>query len=199
MLDKLALTTVVCLCVITLAINYAIAGPFGLFMGTKKSEFNGTLKEIDPYKYITSDVPKKHSAFKSYVLKFGPKCGLCYVKAISNDISTNTYGIEVKNAFDSMEEKLRKVYGENKRLDLLLPGSIWDERRDWMPGLIKGERRLMAQWNKKWGSTLKDDLSSVTLFAGATNRSNGYIVIDYSFVNKEKCDAEIAATENGTL
>jgi len=177
----------------------AMAGPFGLSMGMKKSEFKGKLKEVAPYKYQTSTVPKKHSSFESYVVKIGPKSGLCYIKAIGKDISTNTYGVEVKSAFDNMELKLKKSYGNNKRVDHLRYESIWDEPKDWMPGLIKGERLLFALWNKEEGSTLKGNLKDVALGASGTSRSKGYLAIDYSFMNKDACDAEVAATEDGAL
>ncbi len=177
----------------------AIAGPFGLSMGMKKSDFKGKLKEVAPYKYTTNAIPKKHSAFETYVVQIGPKSGLCYIKAIGKDISTNTYGVEVKSAFDNMEAKLSKPYGKNKKVDFLRYESIWDEPKDYMPALIKGERILAALWGTEHGSKLKGNLKSVALVAKGASRSKGYLAIEYSFTNEEACDAEIAATEDGAL
>lgn len=187
------------LAILAILSETAIAGPFGLSMGMNKSDFKGKLKEIAPHKYTTNTVPKKHSAFETYVVKISPKSGLCYIKAIGKDISTNTYGVEVKSAFDSMESKLKKSYGKNKRVDFLRYESIWDEPKDYMPALIKGERILVSVWNKEEGSTLKGNLKDVALGASGSSRSKGYLSIDYSFTNQEACDAEIAATEDGAL
>ena len=187
------------LIIFSMSCGTALAGPFGLSMGMKKSDFKGELKEIAPHKYQTNTVPKKHSAFEAYVVQIGPKSGLCYIKAIGKDIRTNTYGSEVKSAFEEMESKLKSAYGDNKKLDFLRYESIWNEPKDWMPGLIKGERILAAFWNVKEGSKLTDNLTDIALAASGTNRETGYLAIDYTFSNKEACDAEIAAMEDGAL
>jgi len=110
--------------------------------GDKKPGFRGELREIRPHLYQISTVPQEHSAFESYVVKIGPESGLCQIKAVGKDINTNTFGLEVKWAFDSMESKLKKSYGEADRQNFLLDGSFLDEPKDWMPGLIKKERIL---------------------------------------------------------
>ncbi len=174
-------------------------GPFGLKMGLRKSDFKGELKEVAPYKYVTNTLSKKHSSFIKYVVQIGPKSGLCWIKAIGKDIVTNSYGIEVKSAFKTMESKLKKSYGNNKRHDFLQYGSIWDEPKDWMTGLTKGERILAAIWDKQDGSTLKGNLKDVALAAEGMSREEGYLTIDYSFTNKDACKDEMAATEDGAL
>jgi hypothetical protein len=199
MMSKYFFRAMVVLCILAFPVQPAQAGPFGLSMGMKISDFKGTLKEIRPFIYQTTDVPKKHSAFAYYILRFGPKCGLYYIKAIGSDISTNAYGKEVSEAFDGMEEKLKSVYGPNKRVDYLAKDSIWTEPRDWMSGLVKGDRVLSAMWRKEDGSQLKDDLETVYLGARGANRSTGYIVVEYYFSNQEKCAAEISAVEDGAL
>lgn len=177
----------------------AIAGPFGLSMGMKKSDFKGGLKEITPYIYIVNSVPKTHSAFDSYVVIIGPTCGLSKIKAIGKEIKTSSYGVELKRKFDAMEAKLKKTYGKNERIDFLRSGSIWDKPRDWMPGIIKKERVLIAAWDKNTGSTLKGDLENIALGVAGKSSSKGFIVLEYSFTNHNACKAEIAALEDGSL
>jgi len=199
MIGKLVLKAVVIFFMLTISINVACAGPFGLNMGMQLSEFKGTLKEIKPNVYRTVDVPKKHSAFEYYILRFGPESGLYYIKAIGSDISTNSFGKEVLDAFNAMEKKLENIYGKNKRLDFLMNESIWKEARDWMPGLVRNERVLSALWSLEDGSKLKDDLNTVCLTARGGNRSTGFLVVEYLFSNQKKCEAEIEAAEDDAL
>ena len=189
----------VVLLLFALAVKPAIAGPFGLYMGMQPSDFKGKLEEIKPHIYKTRDVPKKHSAFEYYILRFGPKSGLYYIKAVGSDISTNSYGREVLDVFNAMEAKLKEIYGNNKRLDFLSKGSIWTEPRDWMPGLVKNDRVLTSLWSEEDGSELKDDLKTVCLAARGASRSIGFIVIEYLFKNQQQCEAEIEAAENDAL
>jgi len=199
MKGKLVLKAVVIFCVSTFTVTSATAGPFGLYMGMKISEFKGTLKEIKPHVYRTSEVPKKHSAFEYYILRFGPESGLYYIKAIGSDISTNSYGREVLDEFNSMEAKLEKIYEKHKRLDFVMHESIWKEERDWMPGLVRNERVLSALWTEEDGSELKDDLNTVCLTARGANRNTGFLVVEYLFSNQQKCEVEIEAAEDGAL
>ena len=199
MKGKFVLKAVVIFCLLTISITAANAGPFGLYMGMKISEFKGTLKEIKPHIYRTSDVPKKHSAFEYYILRFGPESGLYYIKAIGSDISTNSYGKEVLDEFNSMEVKLEQIYAEHKRLDFVVHESIWKEERDWMPGLVRNERVLSALWTNEDGSKLKDEINTVCLTARGANRSTGFLVVEYLFTNQQKCEAEIEAAEDDAL
>ena len=55
------------------------------------------------------------------------------------------------------------TYGEYRRVDVLLPGSIWDEPEDWMMALRQNERQLQAVWDEDKGSTLSNEVSSIIL------------------------------------
>ena len=177
----------------------ANAGPFGLEMGQSLTQIDNDAKQAAPNVYTTSEVPKPHSAFELYALKIGKKNGLCWVKAIGKDIGTSAYGIELKSEFNDMKSKLEKAYGKHETTDVLLPGSIWDEPDDFMMAMIKKERFLMAVWDREQGSSLKDNLESIALIASPGGRDEGYLSLEYSFSNKEVCDKEIAALEDGAL
>ena len=177
----------------------ANAGPFGLEMGQLLTQIDKDAKQAAPNVYTTSKVPKPHSAFELYALKVGPKSGLCWVKAIGKDIGTSAYGIELKSEFNAMKGKLEKAYGKHETTDVLLPGSIWNEPDEFMMAMIKKQRFLMAIWEGEKGSTLSDNLDSVGLLANPGGRDKGYLSIEYSFSNKEACDKEIAALEDGAL
>jgi len=185
--------------VISLFAQMAIAGPFGLNMGMSIKQIDTKAKQAAPSVYTTTNVPKPHSAFENYAVKVAPKTGLCWIKGIGKDVSTSSYGIELKSAFEDMKSKLNKAYGKGETTDLLMPGSIWKEPNDFMMAMIKKERFLMAVWEKDKGSELKGDLVQVALIASPSGRSKGYISLEYAFSNKGKCDKEIAAQEDDAL
>lgn len=176
-----------------------IAGPFGLGMGMSLKDIGGSPRKIAPGKYELTDVPNPHSAFKKYIVQVAPKNGLCWIKAIGKDISTSAYGIELKSAFNDMKGKLEKSYGEHATTDLLMPGSIWKEPNEFMMGMIKKERFLMAIWNSTKSSRLTNNIKQIGLDAKPNGRDNGYITVEYSFTNEESCEAELSAKEDSTL
>jgi len=184
---------------IGLFVQSAVAGPFGLDMGMSIKKIDPKAKEISSGMYKTTKVPKPHSAFEYYVVQVSKNNGLCWIKAIGKDISTSSYGIELKSAFESMNKKLSKAYGKNETTDLLMPGSIWNEPNEFMMAMIEKERFLMAIWDKEKGSKLKGNLKQVGLIAKPGGRSKGYLILEYSFSNSEVCDKEIAAQEDDAL
>ncbi|EID0160924.1 hypothetical protein SNE98_000669 [Vibrio cholerae] len=175
------------------------SGPFGLEMGVPVSSIDKDAKQLAPYVYLTTNVPSPHSAFEKYVVKVAPTSGLCWVKAIGKDISTSSYGFELKSAFSEMNEKLTKKYGKGETTDLLMAGSVWNEPNDFMMAMLKKERFLMAVWEKSKGSNFQDNLVQVALIANPSNRDKGYITLEYSFSNKDACNQEIDSLEDNAL
>ena len=190
---------VVATALLTAVIQPVVAGPFGLEMGMQRSDLPNQGKEITPFKIQVTDVPKKHSSFKSYVLKFGPKRGLCYIKAMGKDIKTDEYGKELQKAFSNMEFKLQGIYGQYKQADILRTDSSSDDADEWMESLMDGERILHAYWDNGKGSAMKGNLASVTLAAQAASEEVGYLVIDYKFDNYAQCESEISTLEDDVL
>jgi len=182
-----------------LFVTEAMAGPFGLEKGMSLKEIGGKSEKIGHGVYKLSSVPKPHSAFEAYIVKVAPKGGLCWIKAIGKDIATSSYGIDLISAFSEMEEKLGATYGKHETMDFLMPGSIWNEPNEWMMGLIKKERVLAALWEKSEGSSLPSDIEQIGLIASSISCDKGYIAIEYSFTNKEACEAELAAQEDDAL
>ncbi len=174
-------------------------GPFGLGMGIKREDFEGSLEEVQPYKFQALNVPKVHSAFKCYYLQITPVQGLSWIKAVGKPISTNQFGLEVKSAFEDFKEKLEKIYGVSERIDFLMYDSIWNEPRDWMQAIDNGERRLAAKWEITTTRKLQNDLGSIYLYAAAENTSVGYIAIEYAFTNQTASAQEIALLEDDAL
>jgi hypothetical protein len=179
--------------------SHALAGPFGLSMGMSLEEFGPNPVNVGHGKFRVENVPKPHSEFVYYIVQVGPTKGLCWIKAIGKDIETSAYGIELKNAFNSMKERLKSNYGESKTMDLLLPGSIWNEPSDWMMSLIKKERILVSIWNKDGESDLSEDLKQIGLITSSISQNKGYISIEYSFVNEDDCEDELREQQDSVL
>ena len=178
---------------LTALIHGLAAGPFGLEMGMTLDEIDSDATEISPGVYKLSKVPKPHSAFEAYAVKIGPKSGLCWIKAIGKDIETSVYGSTLKSEFEELRGKITKVYGTGETTDMLLPGSIWDEPKDFMMAMRKDERILFTVWENPKNS---DKIVQVAMLADAIGSNTGYVSLEYSFENKERADREISALED---
>src|SRR5262245_25659388 len=120
--------------------------PFGIRMGAKKSELVHIKQELPNFKVVLDAVPKPHPDLESYVALVTPQTGVCYVKGIGKTVRTSVYGSELRSTFDDLRHQLEGVYGPGKVVDSLKPGSIWNEPKDFMMGLVKSERFLIARW-----------------------------------------------------
>lgn len=174
-------------------------GPFGLEMGLKRDEYLGSLQEVKPGLYQAAEVPKPHSSFEFHILEFGPSCGLSWIKAIGKTIETNDFGTPIESAFEEMKKKLVKTYGASENFSYLMEGSIWSEPRDWMQGLLNGDRVLASKWEAHSHKQLPNQLSSIYLIACATDTSSGFLAIEYAFENHAASEEEIAALEDDAL
>lgn len=174
----------------------AEAGPFGLEMGMPLSKLNIAKATPKPGIYELRSVPNPHSAFESYIVQVSPSAGLCWIKALGRTLEVSAYGTELKSAFDDLKARLASNYGvPSQELDVLLPKSIWNEPRDWMMGLRKKERMLMAMWEKSLPSSLR----AVYIAASALSSSRGYVAVEYAFTNEASCEAELRKKEDGAL
>jgi len=172
------------------------AGPFGLEMGMKKGQLSSLeLTDTGDYMYTTKQLPKNHSAFLLYGLVIHPETGLCMIKAIGKSIDTSSYGEGLRGKFDQITEQLGKAYGEAEVRDFLRYDSIWDEPKDFMTGLRKGERVLQAIWGDVNGPEIKDGVFEILLTADATSSDEGQLSLQYRFANHERCQDLIESEE----
>jgi hypothetical protein len=195
-----------CVVVLVLTVTFClgltdrgIAGPFGLAMGMKPTDFNGLKKMPEPGWYSTTEVPKPHSAFEEYALKFGSTTGLCRITAAGKAMTTNDFGTDLQTAFNEMEKRLKDLYGGNKRSDFLTEGSLLNKPEDFMRGLLRQARVLTSSWEAKHGSTLKENLKAIMLQAKALSNDKGHLLIVYEFQNVEECDQELKTKEDDAL
>src|SRR5262245_32212432 len=87
------------------------AMPFGLQMGMTKAQLGlvESARPVAPGMYKLTTVPKPHPEFESYLVQVAPTTGLCFVKAIGKDISTNVYGSDLKRKYEDMRDQLGAI------------------------------------------------------------------------------------------
>ena len=183
----------------------AAAGPLGFAGGQSQEEIEGmtgdSLTVIDEAQnlYGSSRSPKPNAAFESFALVVSPTLGLCQIRAIGKTINTNRFGHQLQSDFDEMKEALTGAYGKPQMLDHLMRGSIWKEADDWMMGLYKKDRVLIAEWSASTATPLKNNLESIVMSARALGADSGYYMLQYSFTNNAACEAERKTKAQGSL
>ena len=172
-----------------------IAAPFGLKMGMTLNEIAEVCDGIEP-QHIENDCyyispTKKHPLFKHYVAFVSEKKGLYCLRAVSDDIKTNDYGTEIKNAFSEIKERISKTYGKSRFIDEIASDSIWKDDKYWLSALSDGARTYAAIWKSNSTTQLKDDLEEVSIYASAQRFPQiGWVILEYDFLNKKSVEDE---------
>lgn len=176
-------------CFVLLTIKI-FAAPFGLKMGMTLDDIKEACNGEEPM-YAGNDCyyfspAKKHPYFRTYIAFIDDEYGLYCLKAISNDISTDRYGKEVKNEFADIKERIAKTYGKPKIIDKLEPDYLYRDEKYWLTGIEEGGRTYAASWQSSTKNQLKDDLDYVLLYTSAKSYKNiGWITLQYNFSNKK--------------
>ncbi len=163
------------------------AGPFGCEMGWKAADYEKSgieitlSKKFNGYSSYTINPINKHPKLESYVVFIDDELGTFSIKASTGIIEASSFGTQVKNVFSELESQISDSYGESETLDILLPGSIWDEPNYWMMGLYKGERYLMAMWTNVDNSSI----DSIGMMTRALSTSSAAILLEYSSPDAE--------------
>ena len=166
------------------------ASPFGLKMGMTLDEITEVCNGVKP-KYVENDgyyiyPAKKHPLFKQYIAFVDKEKGLYCIRAITDEIQTNNYGTEIKNAFSEIEERISKTYGRSKLIDELDSNTIWKDDNYWVQALKDGARKYGAIWESTSKNKLNDDLDMVLIYANAqTFPQVGWIILEYDFSNMQ--------------
>ncbi len=166
------------------------AGPFGFERGITKDQVVKLVGESAVTKVTkgsTEDItivtintaPKPHPDIREYLLLFSSKDGLLKLAASGKAIRTNGFGSELHDAFIELRDAVAGVYGTPKTHDFLRSGSIWKEREDWMMGLLKQERYLIAFWDPP--PALPNQIANIEVEAVAVSTEAGYVAIRYEF------------------
>lgn len=169
---------------------YFFAAPFGLKMGMTLDEVTeacGGTKPVHIEDNCYQIYPTKtHPLFKQYAAFVDSERGLYCIKAVSEEISTNDYGTEIKNAFSEIENRIAKTYGKSRKIDELSDDYYAKSEQYWVSQLSKGARTYAAIWESTSKSQLKDDLDSVVIYANAKIfPQTGWIILEYDFNNMQ--------------
>jgi hypothetical protein len=169
--------------------------PFGFRPGSSRSEVitllgASNVEVRDTGWCLTKKAPKPHPLFENYRLLFSPKRGLVKMFAMSQNIPTSPYGAELTEMFTKVRDQLKPAYGKYESFDFLRPGSIWNEKRDWMMGLVKKERTLACFWRRETGASLDDSTVEVRLEAHGLETDMGMLTVQYEFAGFKEVEAE---------
>lgn len=167
-------------------------GPFGIAKGEPLSALSKG-QEVRPGFYTITAVPQPYPNILSYVVQNTPQHGTCMVRAISNEIESDSFGGNLRSAVDHVRDDLAARYGKpTQSYDFLSAGSIWGDPQDWMIGVGKNERTYSFYWKapknadpKTWRS-----VEMVGLSAGSDGHK-GWFIIEYDFVGNEECDDDL--------
>lgn len=187
---------------VLLACSAVFAGPFGIEMGWTYDQLvsNGVKVIGDPY--VDNNVAsyevapeKTHSSFDYYIVRIDEKEGVYSIEAYGS-IQTNEFGTQAKEAYENMKQQLSKGYGKPIELEYLKSGSIWDEPRDWMMGLVKQERTCSSFWMFEGRA---DHLQSVLLDLTAKYTDTGRLVLRYESDKTHEILERVKASQASVL
>lgn len=166
--------------------------PFGFRFGTPRKELERfvSVPEVGGV-YATTRAPEPHPDFKTYLLVADDSVGLCKVGAHSVPITINPFGEQVKRRFREFKEDLVERYGKGEHIDMLTPGSIWDEPRDWAMAMVKEERSVLSLWSKANGDRLPPNIANLGIKITALSVDRAMIVAEYESIDASGCLARL--------
>ena len=172
-------------------------------MGETKKDLSNrgvSLKDDGNYWYTTEELPKGNSKLTKYDLLITPKAGLCRIISHTDIMYSNSFGDQLISEFEFFEKALTKKYGINEKYDFVKRDSIWNDNQYWMMGLLKEERYLTAFWNKKIGSNLpQNNIENISVDTFATSSEEGYISLNYEFLNINECMSEYKESSTDSI
>jgi hypothetical protein len=169
-------------------------GPFGVAQGANLGNFKDpTPIDGAPGYYKIQQVPQPYPGMEFYTIQATNQHGICMVKAIGSTIASDAFGGSLKSAADKLHDDVEERYGKSKKVDFVMPGSIWNDPQDWMMGLYKGERHYAYLWEKPANADEKiwRHVKAVMVQASAVDNQKGYVLIEYDFDNEAECDKDL--------
>jgi hypothetical protein len=168
------------------SVSAALAGPFGLEMGTQVSK---EVMERDESKFTFTTVPNPHPLFEVYTGWQNAEFGLCRVLAVSEEFDNDRYGSKVRDAFDRVQSALTEKYGSGRKIEFLKPDALWDEPNDWVMSLKQSERTHASVWEDVVIENESYDL--IQLWVSGISSSNSVLIIEYRMKDFSPCGENI--------
>lgn len=166
-----------------------MTAPFGIEMHSTVDQLE-VVSDLGQGRYSVTP-PKAHPSFTTYVVQATPSIGVFWIKAISTMMENDSYGSQARQLKDQIHSQLAKRYGPGIAQDGLLPGSIWDEPRDWAQALNANERHCFVMWEAENSNTLPEDLESVFLGVSGLSSNDTSLCIEYTSIRMKDAEAEL--------
>lgn len=168
------------------------SGPLGVEMGLSVAEIGAAGVELTPIEGVpllfrSDSAPAPSSSFNDYLYLISEADGLCRITAWTPERSANDFGEQLVSAFDELESALTEKYGKPRTFKFVQRGSIWNESRHFMMGLLKEERTHAAAWDGSGGGSLPENVGAITLNVTAFTPSTGAVKLIYEFKNADSC------------
>lgn len=158
----------------------AWAGPFGTEMGDPPSKFEGLEKYPGLSDFLTTTMPKNHSAFSRYALEFTEKNELSRVMALSEAFKNDPAGFRAQSVYSKLKTELSEKYGSpSKVTELLMGGSIWKDPVHFLRGIHAGERKHQCIWENPGA----DNLEKIVLMVITSNEKDACVGLAYEYTN----------------
>lgn len=128
---------------------------------------------------------KAHPFFKQYIVFIDKEKGLYRIKVISDEIKTNEYGSELKQAFSDISKRVSEIYGKEKLIDKTSSDSIFlKDDSYWVKTINEGSREYGAVWNAPKKKKNKNNLDNIYMYVTTQSYPQiGWIVLEYNFSN----------------
>jgi hypothetical protein len=155
--------------------------------------------EAKPTYYTIASPPRPHPDFASVIVQAVPGIGVCWIKGLGNEFETDDFGIQARNHAMAIKDQLETKYGKAELIDILVPGSLWNEPRDWLMGLRKGDRDYGFHW-KQPSNPPKQWLGISQIYVGLQTTSTGVRAnVEYYSPRSADCDAAAKKAAAGAL
>ena len=170
-------------------------GPFGFTGGLSYEEIKKMVgeKNIEQTEdsYNLKVLPKNIDGFMFGSCDIDKEKGLVRVIIFINRTDVDNYGVILKGKFKEITNAINEKYGKPiKEYDFLRNGSIWNEDKDFMMGIVKKERVLSNYWAV---SENENKVTNIAMTALAQKPDSFLILLTYEFEgfkeyskNKEK-------------
>lgn len=190
--------TLLSIVLMSIVSGLSYAGPFGTQMGDQKDVFSD-LKAVPQNKpgiemYLTTNMPKRHSLFKEYLLIFGNN-GLVSIGAFSNSFQNDKSAKHALVAYDNIKKQLTEKYGTSKSLEFFISDGIWKKDSEFAMSLKQNERQHACEWTQN----LPDDLKLIRLMIIGESSSSVKIAILYEYTNIDAANAIKEKIEKDSL
>lgn len=181
----------------------ALAGPFGLAKGVTTDQLTGVFgfKAAETASNVyEGSPPRPVEGLVEYIVLATKHSGICRIVASTPVAVANDTGDQVKASVDRLADSLKIKYGDMPVKTNYVGSGTFQRNPDmWMIGLKDDSVIYGYTWESKAATQLPNELRSVEVTAQASNSSNAYAKIVYTFNNFDACTKDIKSAQAQNL